>query len=358
MFTDLSLWCSEISLYLCKVVEPKAGSQSLRELLLALPQEHSSQSLLEMVVQRLAVREHIALARVWLLRPGDICSNCPCRRECPGGVSCLHLVASAGRSAVDPELEWGGVQGAYRRFPVGSRKVGYVAAKREALEIGDIKAGDARWLADPDWAKREGIQGFAGQPLLFRNELVGVLAVFMRAEGSPGQMDWLRLIADHLAVAITNAAAFEEIKQLKRQLELENEYLRTEVLEAVAFGDIVGSSASIKGILRQIELVAPTDATVLISGESGVGKELIAREIHRRSPRAERSMIRVNCPSIPRELFESEFFGHVKGAFTGATRDRVGRFGLADGGTVFLDEVGEIPAELQSKLLRVLQEGQ
>ncbi len=258
---------------------------------------------------------------------------------------------------VDPQLEWSGTEGSYRRFPVGVRKVGFVAAKREPLEIGDIKMND-EWLVEPDWAARECIQGFAGQPLLFRGELVGVLAVFLRAQGASGHMDWLRLIADHLAGAITNARAFEEIERLKTQLELENEYLRTEVLEAAAFGEIVGMSAALQGILRQIELVAPTDSTVLITGESGVGKELIAREIHRRSARAERPMIRVNCASIPRELFESEFFGHVKGAFTGATRDRVGRFALADGGTIFLDEVGEIPPELQSKLLRVLQEGE
>ncbi len=340
------------------MIELQADSGPLQELLLAMPQEHSCQSLMDMVVRRLAAREPVALARVWLLRPGDICPSCPRRDECPGNVPCLHLSASAGQSVAEPELEWTGTEGNYRRFPVGVRKVGYVAAQRQPLEIDDIKVANSEWIADPDWAEREGIQGFAGQPLLFREELVGVLAVFLRAQGAPGQMDWLRLIADHLAVAITNARAFEEIEHLRNQLELENEYLRMEVREAAAFGDIVGTSAALDGILRQIELVAPTDSTVLITGESGVGKELIAREIHRRSARAERPMIRVNCASIPRELFESEFFGHVRGAFTGATRDRVGRFALADRGTIFLDEVGEIPSELQSKLLRVLQEGE
>ena len=121
---------------------------------------------------------------------------------------------------------------------------------------------------------------------------------------------------------------------------------------------IIGKSAAIQKTLRQIELVAPTDAAVLITGESGTGKELIARAIHEASRRSDRPLIRVNCAAIPRELFESEFFGHVKGAFTGAVRDRIGRFELADGGTLFLDEVGEIPLELQGKLLRVLQERQ
>jgi transcriptional regulator with GAF, ATPase, and Fis domain len=119
----------------------------------------------------------------------------------------------------------------------------------------------------------------------------------------------------------------------------------------------VGQSPALRNIIQQIELVAPTDASVLILGESGTGKELVAQEIHRRSQRHERAMVRVNCASVPRELYESEFFGHAKGAFTGAVRDRAGRFELANGGTLLLDEVGEIPLELQSKLLRVLQEG-
>lgn len=151
--------------------------------------------------------------------------------------------------------------------------------------------------------------------------------------------------------------AFEEINRLREQLELENEYLYEEVVELQAFGDIVGKSPALEAILRQIEMVAPTDASSLITGESGTGKELIAHEIHSRSPRKRHAMVRVNCASIPRELYESEFFGHIKGAFTGAVRDRAGRFELADQGTLFLDEIGEIPLDLQSKLLRVLQEG-
>lgn len=153
------------------------------------------------------------------------------------------------------------------------------------------------------------------------------------------------------------AKAFEEIDRLRKQLELENEYLHEEVMELQAFGTIIGTSLSLQNILKQIDMVAPTDANVLITGESGTGKELIVHEIYKRSPRASRPLIRVNCASIPRELYESEFFGHVKGAFTGAFNNRVGRFELANGGTLFLDEVGEIPLDLQSKLLRVLQEG-
>ena len=130
------------------------------------------------------------------------------------------------------------------------------------------------------------------------------------------------------------------------------------MLEARAFGDLVGQSPALRNVVRQIDLVAPTEATALILGESGTGKELVAREIHKRSVRHAQPLIRVNCASIPKELYESEFFGHVKGAFTGAVKDRAGRFEAADGGTLLLDEVGEIPLDLQSKFLRVLQEQQ
>ena len=145
---------------------------------------------------------------------------------------------------------------------------------------------------------------------------------------------------------------------LKRQkcLEWENEFLQDEVRESL--GDIIGQSPAIEKVLAQIATVAPTEANVLILGESGTGKELVARAIHELSARKKRPLVRVNCASIPKELFESEFFGHVRGAFTGAIKDRLGRFELADGGTLFLDEIGEIPLDLQSKLLRVLQDGQ
>ncbi|WP_282376794.1 sigma 54-interacting transcriptional regulator [Pseudomonas sp. PS01302] len=152
--------------------------------------------------------------------------------------------------------------------------------------------------------------------------------------------------------------ALNEVEQLKLRLELENQYLQEEIKAERNHHEIVGDSPAVMHLIRQIELVAPTDANVLISGESGTGKELIARAIHASSRRSDRPLIRVNCAAIPRDLFESEFFGHVKGAFTGAVNDRVGRFELADGGTLFLDEVGEIPLELQSKLLRVLQDQQ
>ena len=167
---------------------------------------------------------------------------------------------------------------------------------------------------------------------------------------------WGRIFADHIGAAIANARAFEEIQRLKAQLELHNTYLQEAVVEAKAFGDLVGQSSALRHIVNQIDVVAPTEASVLILGETGTGKELVAHEIHRRSARKDKPLVRVNCASIPRELFESEFFGHVRGSFTGAVKDRAGRFETAEGGTIFLDEVGEIPLDIQNKLLRILQE--
>ena len=146
------------------------------------------------------------------------------------------------------------------------------------------------------------------------------------------------------------------LKLDESRLELENAPLQEERGEDKAFGELVGQSTALRGLARQIDLVAPTEAAVLILGETGTGKELVAQEIHRRSGRKDKALVRVSCASIPRELFESEFFGHVKGAFTGAVKDRAGRFETAEGGTILLDEVGEIPLETQTKLLRILQE--
>ena len=326
--------------------------RDLKQLVLALASERSLDSLLQHIVTGLAEQPDVALARVWLVRPGDICDGCPRRNECPTHVPCLHLVASAGNPR-ERGADWSRLDGDFRRFPLGIRKIGAVG-RGEPVLVEDV-ARDDRWIARPDWAKREGISGFGGQPLSHRGEVLGVLAVFTRRTFGAERHEWLQIVADHAASAIANARAFEEIEQLRRELETENKCLREETLPEL--GDLVGSSAALRKVGEQIALVAPTPATVLIEGESGTGKELVAREIHRRSGRADRPWIQVNCASVPRELYESEFFGHVKGAFTGAVANREGRFAAADRGTIFLDEVGEIPLDLQSKLLRVLQEG-
>ncbi|MFT7665481.1 MAG: transcriptional regulator with GAF, ATPase, and Fis domain, partial [Planctomycetota bacterium] len=191
----------------------------------------------------------------------------------------------------------------------------------------------------------------------FRGETLGVLAIFSRIDIKREEFGWMRTFADHAATAIANSRVFEEVNELRRQLELERDYLREEIKVVRAFGNIVGESSALAHVMQQVQVVAPTEATVLIEGESGTGKELIACALHEGSGRVGRPMVRVNCASIPGDLFESEFFGHLKGSFTGATRDRAGRFQVADTGTLFLDEVGEIPLEQQGKLLRALQEG-
>lgn len=186
---------------------------------------------------------------------------------------------------------------------------------------------------------------YTSTPIFEMGRLVGAVVLF-------------RDIRERQQAELRLREALNEVEQLKQRLELENQYLQEEIKAERNHHDIVGESPAVMHLIRQIELVAATDANVLVSGESGTGKELVARAIHASSRRSDRPLIRVNCAAIPRDLFESEFFGHVKGAFTGAIHDRVGRFELADGGTLFLDEVGEIPLELQSKLLRVLQDQQ
>jgi transcriptional regulator with GAF, ATPase, and Fis domain len=335
----------------------KPEFNSMRDGLLELAQIRHVDELLRRVVSVLAERPHVALARIWLADQGDLCSSCQAAPRCTNRASCLHLVASAGARRSDADADWSRIDGEFSRIPLGVGKVGRVGATGEAVVVDDL-AEDPAWLRRYQWAARAQIRGLNVQPIKFKEEILGVLGVFTTIPTPEEGPTWLRIFADEIAGAIVNARAFEQIERLQAQLELENIYLQEEVREAKAFGDIIGQTPVIRQLLRQIELVAPTDATVLILGESGTGKELVARELHRLSRRADHPLIRVNCASVPRELYESEFFGHVKGAFTGAIKDRAGRFEAAHAGSLFLDEVGEVPFSLQSKFLRVLQEKQ
>jgi DNA-binding NtrC family response regulator len=220
-------------------------------------------------------------------------------------------------------------------------------------------AGNMAWLEAKDWVRLCKALNSA-----IANEAMILLCPCpLAACGAAEILDVAR--THHFALVkrlgnweVLESSELQHAKAEINRLTLERDHLREEVKEALSFGEIIGQSPALRTVLRHIELVAPSDASVLILGESGTGKELVASAIHEHSPRRHRPLVRVNCPSVPAELFESEFFGHVKGAFTGAVRDRVGRFQLADGGTLFLDEVSEIPAALQGKFLRVLQEGQ
>ncbi len=337
--------------------EENDGMEGFKDLLLTMASETSVSGLLDLIVRKLASLPHMALARIWLVKPGDICDECHMADECPDRRECLHLAASSGRSAVLPHREWDGLDGYFRRFPMGVRKVGRIARTGLPFEVVAIEE-ESDWIANPDWAREEGILGYSGQPLASNGKILGVLSIFSRAALGREIVPWLRLIANHAAVSIVNARIFEDNAALRNQLNIENEFLKEELAEIQSFGAIVGGSAPVRNIIKQIGLVGPTTASVLIAGESGTGKELIAREIHKQSDRRERPLIKVNCAAIPKDLYESEFFGHVKGAFTGAASARAGRFQAAHGGTLFLDEIAEIPLSLQGKLLRVLQEGE
>jgi formate hydrogenlyase transcriptional activator len=219
------------------------------------------------------------------------------------------------------------------------------------------------WVEEPvapivQIAVREGLKSFCFLPLISRNRAIGVLVLGRLRDDAftQGDVHFLSQIASQVALAVENALAYSQIQELKEQLSKEKLYLEDELRSELNFAQIIGSSPVLRRLLKQVENVASTDSTVLIYGETGTGKELIARAIHDLNPRRTKPFVKLNCAAIPTGLLESELFGHEKGAFTGAIAQRIGRFEVADSGTIFLDEIGEIPLELQTKLLRVLQE--
>jgi formate hydrogenlyase transcriptional activator len=575
-------------------------AEPLLSLAVQIAGEHRGADVLNAIVCGLAEQPGVALARIWLLSPGDLCETCLHRSHCADRTQCLHLVASAGSPQFSPGEDWSFLHGRYCRIPRGHRKVGEIATTGRSILIPDA-AATSEWIGQKEWAEREGIRGFVGYPLVARGEILGVLAAFSREPFNPQDFSWLGIFANQVAVAIANARAFEQIqhseselresetkhrslvdlspaaifmlssdgkflsanpaglrllncgvselaqmsiretyseediarypipleliagglfrfertfvsrdgshvpaeislsptfpggrqavvqdvserkrtektlrqhaqelqqvidvaplhmflweadgsasygnrasveyfgnippkppmvfldvvthpddvgelkegirnamargetfemetrmrrqdgeyrwfvyqicplqdesgkitrwcgtrididdrKRTEERTEKENLALREEIDKASMFEEIVGASPALQAVLARVFKVAKSDTTVLITGETGTGKELIARAIHKRSPRASRAFVSVNCAAIPRDLIASELFGHEKGAFTGALQRRLGRFELADGGTIFLDEIGELNPETQVALLRVLQE--
>jgi formate hydrogenlyase transcriptional activator len=241
-------------------------------------------------------------------------------------------------------------------YPVEGSLVGRVFRTGKPVVIGTKTDGlNERETSE---VRAEGIESGLVLPLISRNRTLGVLTLGSRVESSfsPEDVDFLVRAAGQVAIAVENALAYGEIAELKDRLAQEKLYLEDEIRGEMDFEGIVGQSTALRHVLQLVETVAPSDSTVLLLGETGTGKELIARAIHERSRRRDRTLVKLNCAAIPTGLLESELFGHEKGAFTGAVSQKVGRLELADKGTLFLDEVGDIPPELQPKLLRALQE--
>jgi formate hydrogenlyase transcriptional activator len=254
-------------------------------------------------------------------------------------------------------------------FPEGK---GFVKEEMVIPPVGAVKraleklAPAVRSIADrdefpPDYYEllvAEGVKRQCVIPLVNRDRIIGVLAIARTSEGCfmPDEIQFLSDASGQIAIAIENSLAYREISELKEKLAQEKLYLEEEIRGGMDFDQIIGNSPALKQVLRLVETVAPSDSIVLLLGETGTGKELVARAIHEHSRRKERIFVKVNCAAIPTGLLESELFGHEKGAFTGAIKQEIGRLELADRGTLFLDEVGDIPLDLQPKLLRVLQE--
>jgi formate hydrogenlyase transcriptional activator len=242
-------------------------------------------------------------------------------------------------------------------FAVADDPGGQVLESQRPLVLSNLEQAKA-WPRYVERIAPLGVTSVCILPLTTARQRLGTLVFASKQEGAYDAVDlhFLRLVAQQVAVAFENALAFECIQTLKEKLEKEKVYLEEELRTAHNFEEIIGESAALRRVLKEVETVAPMNSTVLVIGETGTGKELIARALHHLSPQRDSTFVKLNCAAIPSGLLESELFGHEKGAFTGAIMQRIGRFELAHRGTLFLDEVGDIPAELQPKLLRVLQE--
>jgi formate hydrogenlyase transcriptional activator len=313
---------------------------------------------LEVVLQSIAAalveQADAANARIFLALTD---ADCPmCHSTGPGGSGpatyerALHCVASAGRtdekevphrvsldSELPPAIQW------RLREPI-------LIAEWGQFERFGVAPGTLRL-----W-REMGISSAAGYSLEFQGEQLGTIGFLARRRITTEEFALLGIFADQAGLAIRNAQLYREVERYRDRLALENAYLQEAIAEERGFEGIVGESPALRAVLRKVQQVAAVETTVLLTGETGTGKELIARALHQGSPRRDRPLIKVNCGAIPQGVVESELFGHEKGAFTGALQRRIGRFELADKGTLFMDEVGELPLDTQVKLLRVLQE--
>jgi formate hydrogenlyase transcriptional activator len=320
---------------------------------------------LNVIAQGLVDIAGAAMASVLLYLTDEECPFCRANGRVASTEPALHDCAHAGLQG--PLLRRA------HKIQIGTYFAGRIAESRAPLLVDDLVEQLTEWIRARADAERRGehiaeeledilflldsgLRSYIGYPLLFRDELVGTLGLFFRHPVGEAEFELLGTFAGQAAMAIKTARAFQELSHLQGRLEGENAYLQEELRTELGFDEIVGRSPALRRVLRRVRQVAPSDSTILLAGETGTGKELLARAIHRLSPRGEHPLIKVNCGAIAAGLVESELFGHERGAFTGALQQRVGRFELADRGTLFLDEVGELPPDTQVKLLRVLQE--
>jgi formate hydrogenlyase transcriptional activator len=328
------------------------------EMLRGVTRQVATAESLEVVLHSIAAalieQAHATNSRIFLALTD---AECPvCRSKGPGGSGplpyerALHCVASAGLT--DEER-------IPHRVPFDSELPTAIQWRlRDPVLIDDWRQFELLGV-DPGtlqvW-REMGISSAAGFPLEFRGEQLGSIGFLARRRISTEEFALLGIFADEAALAIRNAQLYREIERYRDRLELENAYLQEAIAEERGFEGIVGESPALRAVRRKVQQVAPVETTVLLTGETGTGKELIARALHQGSPRRDRPLIKVNCGAIPQGVVESELFGHEKGAFTGALQRRIGRFELADKGTLFMDEVADLPLDTQVKVLRVLQE--
>jgi formate hydrogenlyase transcriptional activator len=311
--------------------------------------------LLNSIAVALAEHTGASFVRVFLYQTDEDCEICrtdpTVNKAATPGVKRLHLHADAGRLR--------GAFGEHHALALESPSPPTkVARERKPFLTNDL-LGAVRGRMPAElvgFYEQMGVTAAGARPLEFRGELMGVIGMLNERPFDPQEFELLGIFADQAAVAIKSAYLFAELERYKQRLQTENAYLQEEIRAERGFEEIVGQSSALRAVLKKVKQVAGVETTVLLTGETGTGKELIARAIHALSPRKDRPMIKVNCGAIPQGVVESELFGHERGAFTGALQRRIGRFELADKGTLFMDEVGELPLDTQVKLLRVLQE--
>ena len=312
------------------------------------------QVVLQSITDALVEQAEALMSRIFLLMRDTDCRQC--RERISRGVmqaseeQALHMVAHAG--GIQPTE-------VFHRIPLDSTFPPAVLVRTRSPSLIPDWKNEEGFRQNPhivqQWSEL-GVVGVAGYPLEFRGEVLGAIGYVSRRAIEPHEFEVLGIFAEQAAMAIKNAYLYRQRERYKERLEVENAYLQDELRLDLGFDQIVGNSPAMRSVLRKVRQVASVETTVLLTGETGTGKELIARGIHEGSARKDRAMIKVNCGAIPQGVVESELFGHEKGAFTGAIQKRIGRFELADKGTLFMDEVGELPLDTQVKLLRVLQE--